>query len=110
MIEPPVKRIDSLSLTHWRVEHETYFDTDLWQTDIVELGWEAHYTWFRLLSGPEYVRDGFPVARLSDAFDPREFDPYPAIDALLHAGLIVDEGDYYTFPNVEWGYPPEEDE
>lgn len=109
MIEPPVKRIDSLSLTHYRVEHETYFDTDIWRTDVVELGWEAHYAWFRLLSGPEYVREGFPIARLPEAFDSREFDPAPAIDALLRGGLIERHGEFFTFPNVIWGYPPEED-
>lgn len=110
MIVPSTKRIDSLSLTHYRVEHETFFNTDLWQTDLIELGWEATYAWFRMLSGPECIRAGFPVAKLGDAFDSREFIPHEAIDALLHAGLIVDDGDYYTFPNIEWGYPPEGDE
>lgn len=100
---------DALSLTHYRVDHETYIDVDLWETNLVELGWQAVYAWFRLLSGPEYVREGFPSVHTEEALDPREINGPAAIESLTRAGFIVERDGYLTFPNVIWGMPPEED-
>lgn len=105
------KRPEALSLTHYRTEHQTYFDTEWIYSDMRELGWEAQYAWIRLLSGPEHEREGFPVAKVQEAFEPpKEFDYQAAVESLLRAQLIVKDGNYYTFPNVIWGTPPDEQE
>lgn len=105
------KRPEALSLTHYRTEDQTYFDTAWIHSDMAELGWEAQYAWIRLVSGPEYERQGFPVSRVREALgQPQEFNYTSAIDSLIKAQLIVEDGDYYTFPNVEWGTPPEDQE
>lgn len=104
-------RTDALSITHYRTEHSTYLDTEWMGSTAAELGWEAQYTWLRLVSGPEYQREGFPIDRLKEAFDtPREFDYPAAVESLLRAQLIVEDGGYYTFPNVIWGTPPDYEE
>ena len=110
MIEPTAKHLDALTLTHYRTDHDTYIDTDLWSSDIVELGWEAQYVWMRLLSGPEFTRDGFPRAALSKAIDPRELAVEPALESLERAGLITIGDTFITYPNIAWGEPPEDDQ
>lgn len=106
------QRIEALSLTHYRIENNTFIDADLHSSDIVELGSEAQYAWLRMLTGPEYGPEGFPAERLRDAFeDPRaEFDYQAAVQSLIEARMIHLDGDFYVFPNVVWGPPPEETE
>lgn len=104
-----MKRIEATALTHYRNDEATWFDTRIWNSELPELGWEAMYAFFRLLSGPEYERDGFPLDRLDEAIDSRELDVDAALESLLRAGAVVRDGDRLAFPNVIWGTPPEEE-
>lgn len=98
--------VDSLSLTHYRTDDATYFDTRWADSELTDLGWQAQLAWFRILSGSEMTRDGFPMEAVPELFDSREFPTSAAIESLLRAKLLVKADGHLVVPNLVWGEPP----
>ena len=97
----------ALSLTHYRTEHETWLDTELFDSDFRRFDANAQYVWIRLLTGPEYGPAGFPKSQVGHVFRPDDIDAPTTIQEITDAGLVVDESDYLRVPNVTWGTPPQ---
>lgn len=105
------KRPEALEMTHYRTEGTAYLDAWVTESELVELGWEAQLVWLRLVTGPEHQPEGFPVDQLPNVFErPQEINYQAALEALINAQMVADEGEFLTFPNVVWGRPPQDEE
>lgn len=96
-------------LTIYRDDEATYFDTDVWHTDLTLLTAPHQYLWWRSIAGPENTRDGLTITDelLADVCISRaEFDE--ACEWFQHHGVATFDGEVMRFPNLVWDDIPED--